>query len=89
LDKQRRDTATTLLSDLTQREFGYTIQGDKINLESKRDMKNRGLRSPDIADALVLTYAQEVARSSTPHGGQKQLNMSVHDYDPLDHVSVA
>jgi len=45
---------------LTQREYQITPNG-AINLESKRDMIARGIQSPDIADALVLTFAQEVA----------------------------
>ena len=49
-----------LFSELTQREFDYTLKA-QINLESKADMKDRGLDSPNIADALALTFAQEVA----------------------------
>jgi hypothetical protein len=57
-----RDTedGERLFEDLTQREYSFTIAGEKINLESKTEMKKRGLRSPDIADALVLTFANEV-----------------------------
>ena len=45
---------------LTGREFGST---DKlqIHLERKKDMRKRGLPSPDIADAYALTFAQDVA----------------------------
>lgn len=35
---------------------------NRIKLEKKEDMKARGLRSPDIADALALTFAQPVAK---------------------------
>jgi hypothetical protein len=31
--------------------------GGKIRVESKDDMKKRGLRSPDVADAFVMTFA--------------------------------
>ena len=48
-----------MYSELTQREFDYTLKA-QINLESKKDMKERGLDSPNIADALALTYAREV-----------------------------
>lgn len=34
-----RETAAKLLAELTQREFGYTLQGNKIHLETKKDMK--------------------------------------------------
>jgi hypothetical protein len=34
---------------------------DAIILEKKEDMKERGLASPDLADALTLTFAYPVA----------------------------
>lgn len=41
---------------------------NQIKLESKDDMKKRGIASPDIADALALTYAMPVvARSFQAH----------------------
>ncbi len=41
----------------------YTYDAaNRIKLEKKEDMKDRGLRSPDIADALALTFAQPVSR---------------------------
>jgi hypothetical protein len=30
---------------------------DRVKLESKEDMKKRGIRSPDCADSLTLTFA--------------------------------
>jgi hypothetical protein len=33
-----------------------------IQLESKKDMKARGLASPDAADAIAVTFAFPVAR---------------------------
>jgi len=45
--------------DLTSREYGFTADG-AIRLESKKDMKKRGLASPDDADALALTFAMPV-----------------------------
>jgi phage terminase large subunit len=36
----------------------YTFQSNgKIKVEGKQDLKRRGLRSPDMADALCLTFA--------------------------------
>jgi len=40
----------------------------QLVIESKDDMKKRGLASPDDGDALVLTFAQPVA-PLTPSGG--------------------
>lgn len=39
----------------------YSFNGKmEIQLEKKEDMKKRGVRSPDMADALALTYAYPV-----------------------------
>lgn len=46
-------------ADLTGREYGYDAK-NAIQLEKKDDMKKRGLASPDIADALALTFAVPV-----------------------------
>ena len=40
-------------------EYGFNARGE-IQLEKKDDMKKRGLASPDIADALALTFALPV-----------------------------
>jgi hypothetical protein len=45
-----------LAQDLTGVEFGYDARS-AIQLESKQDMKKRGLLSPDIGDAFALTFA--------------------------------
>jgi hypothetical protein len=52
-----------LLADLTGVEYGYVLRDgrDAIILEKKDDMKKRGLASPDLADALALTFAYSVA----------------------------
>ena len=51
--------AERLHADLTQREYGFTLAG-QIRLESKAELKKRGLPSPDYADALALTYAVDI-----------------------------
>lgn len=69
-----------LKDQLTQREYGYTLTGNKIHLETKKDMKARGLSSPDLADALALTFAMEVA----PKPLEENTNQTVvSDYDPF------
>ena len=49
-----------LMDDLVGVEYGYTMK-NQIQLEKKEDMKKRGLASPDMADALALTFAYPVA----------------------------
>lgn len=46
-----------LVGQLSTRKYTVTSKG-KIRLESKDEMKKRGLRSPDRADALVLAFAR-------------------------------
>ena len=72
-----------LKADLTQREYGYTLMGNKINLETKKDMVKRGIKSPDLADALALTFAQQVAIRARPEGVSATQTV-VSDYDPLN-----
>ena len=69
-----------LKDQLTQREYGYTLTGNKIHLETKKDMKARGLSSPDLADALALTFAMEVAPKSLEENTSQTV---VSDYDPF------
>lgn len=45
---------------------GYKYDSEqRVQLESKQDIKKRGLRSPDVADALALTFAFPVAPTMT------------------------
>jgi hypothetical protein len=48
----------TLTAELCSVKKSYTSSG-KMRAESKDDMRRRGLRSPDIADAFVLTFAYQ------------------------------
>jgi hypothetical protein len=45
-----------LISELVEVKFKFTSNG-KLQIESKEDMMRRGVSSPDVADALVLTFA--------------------------------
>ena len=46
----------TLHADLTGLKYSYDCN-TRLRLERKEDMKKRGLRSPDEADALALIFA--------------------------------
>ena len=75
-----------LYEQLTQRLFGYMTGTQKIHLEPKAEMKLRGIGSPDIADALALTYAHELATMadvSMPGLAGNAPMTVVSDYDPL------
>ena len=59
------DDDAELKANLTAVEYGYKLRAgrDSILLERKKDMKARGLASPDDGDALALTFALPVAQS--------------------------
>lgn len=46
-----------LQADLTQIRYAYD-SNNALKMEKKEDMKKRGFRSPDMADALGLTFAE-------------------------------
>lgn len=59
------DTLASQLIGLEYTTLENSRKGETILLEKKRDMKRRGLVSPDRADALALTFAYPVARQSS------------------------
>ena len=48
-----------LIVDLTAPQYHFNSNGQRV-LEKKEDMKRRGVKSPDIGDALAMTFAEEV-----------------------------
>jgi len=59
------DDDRDLSVEITAIEYGYDIRG-RLQLEQKKDMKKRGLASPDEGDAWVLTFAEPVAPLQVP-----------------------
>lgn len=59
-----------LFSQLVAPRYSFNSSG-RIKVESKDEMKKRGLKSPDRADALILTLAQEPSIAAF---GAKYLN---------------
>ena len=47
---------SNMVAELTSPRFAFTSTG-KIRVESKDEMRKRGIASPDIADAFCLTFA--------------------------------
>jgi phage terminase large subunit len=50
-----------LIAELSMPKVEYTDKG-KIQLESKKSMRSRGVKSPDFADSLALAFAPEKPR---------------------------
>lgn len=73
-----------LRTELISREY-YFDADNRIMLERKEDLEQRGLASPDNADALALTFAQPVGPRSY---GRTEAALAgaptVVDYDPFD-----
>jgi hypothetical protein len=57
--------------------------GNRLQLESKDDIKKRGGRSPDLGDALALTFSYPVAAKKLGHFGFKE-EAVLADYDPFN-----
>ena len=70
----RLPTDPVLTHELVVPRFSYTSDG-KLKVESKESMRKRGNRSPDAADAFVLTFASEGATAR--HGYRSSWNQSV------------
>ena len=90
-----------LRQDLAAPAYSYDLT-DRIALESKDDLRKRGLPSPDVGDALALTFAFPTAKKPLAHRlgirtpqrtdynpveyASVGLRGVAEDYDPLDHA---
>lgn len=71
----------TLVDELLGPNFGLN-QREEIQLESKKDMRRRGIKSPNLADALACTFAYSVWMPSIPDDRYKQPAPDL-DYNPF------
>lgn len=71
-----------LKQDLSAPIYWFDAAG-RIQLEPKDDIKKRGLPSPDLADALALTFAQPVSKRSIIDNFGARVRVS-REYDPLE-----
>lgn len=76
-----RHVDPALCDQMTSRQYDYNLK-HQIALESKKDMKARGIESPDDADGLAITFYQEVSPVELADGGDNKL-FTKHEYDPL------
>lgn len=76
-----------LAREMTAVEYGFTPD-NRLVLERKEDLKRRGMSSPDIADALALTFAHPVGVSMPRPDGVSDVSwrptFKERDYDPLE-----
>lgn len=71
-----------LMADLVAPRY-HMSRRDRWMLESKQDIKRRGLPSPDAGDALALTFAEDVF-SSYPDPDRVWGDVVAVDFDPLE-----
>ena len=73
-----------LVSELTAPKYSFDAHNHLL-LEKKKDIKARTGTSPDIADAIALTFAQPVLpRDAREHHRNGAGATNVTDYDPLE-----
>lgn len=73
-----------LLADLTGVEYGYDSK-ERLQLERKEDMLERGLASPDLADALSLTFSERIHRPITDRSEAYMHNINeVEEWRPFN-----
>jgi hypothetical protein len=71
-----------LVAELTQPT--YTFGGGKFQLEEKDQIKKRLGRSPDLADALALTFAlPDQPAALAPGFGRQGVGHVLHEWDPF------
>jgi hypothetical protein len=78
-----------LIDDLVAPHYMIDENTGKKVLERKKDIKSRGLPSPDTADALALTFAAEVKPEPSPEDrmlweAEHTSKVAVTEYDILD-----
>jgi hypothetical protein len=73
-----------LKQDLAAPTYKFT-PADKIQLESKDDIKGRGLPSPDLGDALALTFAFPVYKDHSTQARARAMGLPTVDENPMDY----
>ena len=77
-----------LITDLIAPQYHYNNAKAVLQLESKADMRKRGVKSPDGGDALSMTYAEHVRSTMAGGLGQQRNNTGpkvLYDYDVFNH----
>jgi hypothetical protein len=75
----------TVLDELTAPRYGLVTKkaGECIQLETKKDMRKRGIKSPNIADALACTFAEVVLEPQTFELSNASQQQVTEDYNPF------
>lgn len=67
----------------------YTLnKSEAIQLESKKEMRSRGVPSPNVADALACTFAYPSFEFVPTPGQAKETATIAPDYDPFSRANI-
>lgn len=80
----------TLVEELAAPTYGLNAK-EAIQLESKKEMRRRGVASPNVADALACTFAfpsYELQYSTVSEMVEAQKPVVAEDYDPFSRASM-
>jgi hypothetical protein len=75
-------SGSDLQRELAAPTYSYDNAPGVLTLESKDDMRARGLPSPDLADALALTFAAPVPMQTQLERMRGDRGRTLHEYDP-------
>jgi hypothetical protein len=71
-----------LRDQITKIRYSIERKSQRQIMEAKVDMKQRGLKSPDRADSLALTFGVRIARKDRGQSGfHKDTSLAITDYD--------
>lgn len=73
----------TLLDEMLMIQYKFSSKG-AIQIESKDDMRSRGVKSPDSLDALTYACADLSNIINAPYGDKKAGDLVQYDYNILD-----
>jgi hypothetical protein len=73
-----------LTEELTQ--VQYSFKGDKIILEPKDELKKRISRSPDLADALAVTFAFKIVPKKQILRNLARPSDCAEAWDPMEYL---
>lgn len=76
---------SNLYSQLTTIKYSYRKDDGRTLIESKADIKLRGLPSPDEADTIAFTFAVTVARRDRAKKNDRRGNLAKTEYDVMNH----
>lgn len=82
-DRAALEENKELFDDLTAVNYSFDRR-DRMIIETKDDLRARGIPSPDLADALALTFAVQLAPQDMTGYARANTHQVIPTYNPLD-----